>query len=56
MRNGGSERYSEWIDHTLPIRCIATLEWINEHHYEFHTMDSPETIEEIIKAKVEQAL
>lgn len=53
FRNGGSERYSEWIDHTLHIRKTATSEWINEPDYEFHIMDSAETLEEAIRAKVE---
>lgn len=53
FRNGGSERYSEWIDHTLHIRKTATSEWINEPDYEFHIMDSAEALEEAIRAKVE---
>jgi len=53
FRNGGSERYSEWIDHTLHIRRTATSEWINEPEYEFNIMDSPEALEEAIRAKVE---
>lgn len=53
FRNGGSERYSEWIDHTLHIRKTATSEWINERDYEFHIMDSAEALEGAIRAKAE---
>jgi hypothetical protein len=53
FRNGGSERYSQWVDHTLQIQRTATTEWINEPDYEFQIMESPEALEQAIWAKVE---
>jgi hypothetical protein len=54
FRNGGSERYSQWVDHTLQIQRTATTEWINEPDYEFQIMDSPEALERAVREKVEQ--
>ena len=54
FRNGGSERYSDWIDHTLHIRKTATTEWINESDFEFTIMDSPEALETAIRARAEE--
>ncbi|QNK64837.1 DUF2075 domain-containing protein [Pedobacter sp. PAMC26386] len=54
FRNGGSERYSDWIDHTLHIRKTATTEWINEPDFEFVIMDSPDALEKAIRARAEE--
>lgn len=51
FRNGGSEKYSAWIDHTLHIRRTATTEWIDEPTFEFKIMASPEELENAIRAK-----
>lgn len=52
FRNGGSEKYSEWIDHTLHIRQTATTEWRHEDAFEFRIMDSPHALEQAIRDKV----
>src|SRR5690606_13139472 len=52
FRNGGSEKYSEWIDHTLHIRQTATTEWRQEDAFEFRIMDSPHALEQAIRDKV----
>ncbi|MDR6781920.1 hypothetical protein ABIE26_001591 [Pedobacter africanus] len=54
FRNGGSERYSDWIDHMLKIRNTAHTEWIDEPNFKFVIMDSAETLEATIRAKVAQ--
>jgi len=52
FRNGGSEKYSQWIDHTLHIRETATTEWKQEDNFEFQIMDSPHAVEQAIRDKV----
>lgn len=52
FRNGGSEKYSEWIDHTLHIRQTATTEWRQEDAFEFRIMDSPHALEQAIRDKI----
>ena len=52
FRNGGSEKYSQWIDHTLHIRETATTEWKQEDNFEFQIMDSPQAVEQVIRDKV----
>ena len=54
FRNGGSEKYSEWIDHTLHIRRTATTEWIDEPTFEFRIMESPEALEAAVREKHEE--
>lgn len=51
FRNGGSEKYSKWIDHILHIRDTATTEWKQEKNFEFHIMDSPHAVEQTIREK-----
>ncbi|PTS92729.1 peptidase S24 [Pedobacter sp. HMWF019] len=52
FRNGGSERFSDWVDHTLQIRKTAHVEWVDEPNFQFTIMDSPEAVEQAIRAKV----
>lgn len=52
FRNGGSEKYSQWIEHTLHIRETATTEWKQEDNFEFQIMDSPHAVEQAIRDKV----
>ncbi|WP_433901036.1 DNA/RNA helicase domain-containing protein [Sphingobacterium puteale] len=52
FRNGGSEKYSQWIDHTLHIRETATTEWKQEDNFEFQIMDSPQAVEQAIRDKL----
>lgn len=54
FRNGGSERYSDWIDHMLKIRNTAHPEWMDEPNFKFVIMDSPEALEAAIRAKVKE--
>jgi hypothetical protein len=54
FRNGGSERYSDWIDHMLKIRNTAHAEWIDEPNFKFVIMDSPEALEAVIRTKVDE--
>ncbi|ACU03151.1 DUF2075 domain-containing protein [Pedobacter heparinus] len=51
FRNGGSERYSHWIDHMLQIRETAHTEWVDETNFKFEIVDAPETLERIIQEK-----
>lgn len=51
FRNGGSERYSDWIDHMLQVRETVHTEWVDEPHFSFEIMDSPEAMENIIRQK-----
>lgn len=54
FRNGGSERYSDWIDHMLHIRETPHTEWIDERHFKFKIMDSPDHLEQVLKGKAKQ--
>ncbi|SMC87773.1 DUF2075 domain-containing protein [Pedobacter africanus] len=51
FRNGGSERYSNWIDHMLQIRETDHAEWVDEPNFKFEIIDAPETLERIIQEK-----
>lgn len=51
FRNGGSERYSSWIKDLLKIETTDVQYWVDEPHFKFTIMDSPEALKKAIMDK-----
>lgn len=51
FRCGGSDSYLNWIDSTLHIKDTANTLWNDEPGFEFKIFNSPESLEQAIRAK-----
>lgn len=54
FRCGGSDGYTNWIDNTLQIRRTANPLWKNDENFEFKIFESPELLEDAIRAKASE--
>ncbi len=54
FRCSGSDAFVNWVNNTLGIRRTANVIWERKEEFEFRVMESPEELEESIRAKVTQ--
>jgi DUF2075 family protein len=50
----GSDAFVNWVDNTLGIRRTANVIWERKEEFDFKIMNSPEELEEAIRAQVAQ--
>ena len=50
----GSDAFVNWIDNTLGIRRTANVIWERKEEFDFRIMNSPEELEEAIRAQVDR--
>lgn len=51
FRCGGSDGFVNWINNTLGLERTANVLWEGNESFEFRTFDSPESLEQAIRAK-----
>jgi DUF2075 family protein len=51
FRCSGSDGFINWVDHTLRIRKTANPEWQGDENFEVKIFDTPQELEEAIRAK-----
>lgn len=54
FRCAGSDGFINWINHSLHIALTANPEWVNDPNFEFKIFDSPQSLENAIRNKVEE--
>lgn len=54
FRCSGSDGFVNWVDNTLGIRNTANVLWKGDPHFDFQVMDSPQALDQAIRAKAAQ--
>ena len=53
FRCGGSRAYENWVLRLLGLSPGGPVEWTGDEHFELHVADSPEEMEEALRAKAQ---